>query len=87
MRLKMFAIHDKKAQVYNTPFFFAHDGQAVRAFSDLVNDPQSSICKHPEDFSLFGVAVFDDELGRVVSYDIPERVVEAAALSERLKNA
>lgn len=87
MFLKMFSIYDKKADQFNVPFFFAHDGQAVRAFSDLANDSQSTIAKHPDDYSLYCVGIFGDDVGKVSAYEKPERIVEASALVERIKNA
>lgn len=63
MMLKAFAIFDIKSETYNTPFFFPATGQAVRAFKDLVNDRQTTVGRHPGDFKLCCVGVFDDSLG------------------------
>lgn len=65
MILKMFSVYDSKAECYMAPFYFHALGQAVRAFGDTVNDPQSSMCKHPGDYTLFCVADFDDQTGMV----------------------
>lgn len=35
-------------------------GQAIRMFADLANDPQSEVGKHPQDYSLFWIADFND---------------------------
>lgn len=64
MKLGVYAVHDLKAGVFNTPFFQLNDHVAKRAFTDLVNDPQSMLFKHPEDFNLFRLAEFDDGYGR-----------------------
>lgn len=66
MNLKAFSILDTKADTFNTPFFMKTTGEAVRAFADLANDNQSMINKHPDDFRLFYVGDFDQELGRLV---------------------
>lgn len=63
MITKAFAVYDSKAVVYGTPFFMGAVGLAVRAFTDLVNDPKSSVSRYPEDFSLFELADFDDTKG------------------------
>lgn len=59
MVIRMFAILDVKADAFNTPFFFPSKGQAVRAFSDLVNDGQSMVHKHPEDYKLVDCGEFN----------------------------
>lgn len=85
MRLKAFAIFDSQALVYNTPFFFGQDGQALRAVSDLVNDPQSSVSKHPADYTLYRVGEFDDQKGLFESTE-PVVLVQLAALVNREVN-
>lgn len=59
----LFAIYDLKAEAYNPPFTVATKGQAIRAFSDLVNDSNSSISKHPEDYVLFKLGTIDISTG------------------------
>lgn len=63
MKLKAYAIFDIKADVFNVPFFFTTNGQAVRAFQDLAQDPQSTVSKHPEDYKLVRLGSYDDETG------------------------
>lgn len=63
MKTKVFALFDLKAAVYGTPFFMQNDAMAIRSFSDLVNDNQTMVNRHPEDFILHGVGQFDDEKG------------------------
>ena len=67
--LLCFAIFDHKAGVYNTPFFMRTKGEALRGFMDLVSDPQTSIAKYPEDFSLFQLSSFVEQSGEFVDAD------------------
>lgn len=67
MILKMFAVYDSKAEAYFQPFFMATNGQALRAFKDLANDPKSNICRHPGDYTLFVLGEYDDETGNVLN--------------------
>lgn len=62
MNLKVFAILDTKSNIFNVPFFMRTTGEAIRAFADLANDPQSMLYKHPDDFRLFHIAEYDQEL-------------------------
>lgn len=61
MTLAIFTIHDEKANIYMTPFFFPTQGQALRAFNDLVNDENSTVNKHPEDYRLYTLGTYDDQ--------------------------
>lgn len=63
MILNLFAIRDDKANAYLAPFAMPTQGQALRAFSDLTNDSQSTIYKHPEDYRLYLLGTFDDDTG------------------------
>lgn len=60
MITKMFCIYDSKALNFGVPFFMPSVGAAVRIFSDVANDSQSTIHRHPSDYILFHVADFDD---------------------------
>lgn len=60
MKLNIYAIYDKAVNAYMRPFFLQADGQALRAFGDMANDKDHDIGAHPEDFSMFRIATFDD---------------------------
>nr|QJB19262.1 MAG: nonstructural protein [Microvirus sp.] len=60
---KVYSVMDEKAKAYAQPFFLEHDGMALRAFNDVANDPQSNICKHAADFTLWKLGEFDDVSG------------------------
>lgn len=65
MRYKVCSIRDRAANVYSQPMFFNSIGSAVRAFGDEVKrvHDNNNLNKHPEDFDLYQVGEFDDELG------------------------
>lgn len=73
--MSAFSIRDVKTNTMHTPFFQTHKAGAMRAFSDLVRDPQSLIAKHPEDFQLFSIGKFDTNSGNL----IPQLPVEFLA--------
>lgn len=66
---KVFCVYDSKMEAYMNPFLMATKGQAIRAFSDTANDPQSAFSKHPEDYTLFEIGEYDDSTGRYAMYD------------------
>lgn len=57
----LFAIHDSKANVFFKPYVFHNKAMAVRQFGDMVNDPETTINKHPADYTLFHFGTFNDE--------------------------
>ncbi len=65
MKFKIFTVFDSKAEAFNTPFFLAAKGQAVRAFEDEVNSENSEFSKHPEDYTLFCLGEYDSDTGAI----------------------
>lgn len=80
MILNAYAIYDRKGLVYHAPFFAAQDGQAVRSFSDLANDPSTTIGRHPNDYVLYRVGGYDDSSGSLLPVSTLEHIVDANAL-------
>lgn len=78
MKLKAFAVRDAKANVYNTPFFKQTQPEAERDFHRLVHDPKSLISMYPDDFDLFYVGDYDDNLGIFSALDTPQHIQKAA---------
>jgi len=60
MILKMFTVYDSKAEAYLPPFFMRSTGEAIRSWTQAINDQNSTFSKHPADFTLFMVGEFDD---------------------------
>ncbi len=60
MLLQVFTVFDSKAEAYLPPFYLITRGQAIRAFTDSVNDPNHQFAKHPEDYTLFLLGSFED---------------------------
>lgn len=81
MKKKIFAVYDDKAQTYNSPLFLNTDGEALRALSDEVNNPESLIHKHPDDFRLYRLGSYDSDTGAIT----PEDPVRLGVASEYLR--
>lgn len=65
MQLRVFSIRDEKAGAYLTPVFFASVAQALRTFGDAVTNKDSGFSKHPEDYALYEIGVYDDNAGEI----------------------
>lgn len=70
--MKVFAVFDKKAEMFYNPFFMKATGLALRGFSDMINaNDNSQYALHPEDFNLFELGVFDEDTGKIEQYSEP----------------
>jgi len=80
MQSNAYVVYDNKALVYGVPFFAPSDGSAVRSFGDLANDADTTVGRHPGDFSLFCVGLYDDQNGALGAVSPLRHVIDASAL-------
>lgn len=79
MKHNMYAIYDTAAGMYLRPFTAIADGQAQRGFSDIIMDKDHEFGKHPEDYTLFKVGIFDDNNGEITPF-VPEKIITGLAV-------
>lgn len=75
-----YSVFDTKSLQYHLPFFQPTDGAAVRLLSDIVNDPNTSVGRHPADFILYCIGHYDDGLGGLMPVSPLRHVIDAVAL-------
>ena len=63
------SVYDKAVDAYMRPFFCKTEGEAVRMFEDICLDDTQPLGKHPEDYSLYRIGVFDDHSAVLESCD------------------
>lgn len=68
MKTKLYTVYDEKAQAHLTPFVLDNEYIAQRTFGDCVNDPDHGFSAHPSDYTLFEIAVFDNNTGVMVPH-------------------
>ena len=79
---RLFSIKDTKAQYYYPPQIYRNRGEAIRALTNSVNDPQHGLFnKNAEDFSLFEIGSWDEITGSVTVKD-KEHVVDLVDLTK-----
>ncbi len=66
MKLNAYTIFDSASGLYMRPFYTQSDGEAKRSFADISMDAEHPIGKHPEDYSLHRIGVFDDNTAKYV---------------------
>lgn len=89
MKLNIYSVFDKAVGAYMRPFFMQSDGQATRGFTDECVRADSEMSKHPEDYALFRVGIFDDNKG-MLTVEEPQclaRAHECIALSRNGKGS
>lgn len=69
MKINVYTIFDTASGAYMRPFFAQSDGQALRSFKDIANDTEHEIGRHPEDYSLHRIGVYDDNKGALTPED------------------
>lgn len=69
MRHRVYTVYDSKAQVYMQPIYFRADGEAVRAFQASVRSAGHQFANNPGDYTLFGIAEYDDDKALFSMYD------------------
>lgn len=65
MRMCVVSVYDQAVGAYGRPAFCRSEGEAIRSFADEINRsaPDNAMHAHPEHFTLFFLAHFDDASG------------------------
>ena len=81
MKLKMYSFFDSAASAFTNPFFMHNDGLAIRAFQDNINsEDKNNMSLHPEQFTLFQIADWDDKAATLDPLKAPKEVARGFEL-------
>lgn len=84
MRMIVVALFDVKAGQFQQPLFVQTIGIGTRAVADAVNggDRSELVARHPEDFRLYELGLFDTDSGVFIGAEggIPKLVCEVVSL-------
>lgn len=69
MNQMVYTVYDSKTEAYLPPFFMKTKGQAIRAFTDTVNNRESQFWQHPADFTLFEIGEYNEASGELLNHD------------------
>ncbi len=65
MKIQCYAIFDSCSGIYEKPFFSTTDDLVRREFQDVATAADTPISKHPEHYSLWRLAIMDNENGKI----------------------
>ncbi len=85
MLMHVYSFFDTASGMYMRPFVAIADGEATRAFGDLVKNPEHPIGMHPEDYSCFRVGSWNDQKG-ALTVEPPECLCTGLELVALLRN-
>lgn len=75
MKLKTFAIKDLKIEAFKNPLFLHTQGEAIRALTDELKNPQSLFASHPADFILYELGTYETDTAKFDLHEQPQLVI------------
>lgn len=73
MKRFVVSVFDRKLAAYGQPWFVPAVGAAIRAFGDEING-DGPAAKHPGDYDLYELGLFDEDTGKFENLDSPKQV-------------
>lgn len=70
MKLYIYSVYDKCAEIFNKPFTEVNDNTAIRAFKTSCNQQP-----HKDDYVLYKLGVLDDVAGTIKTQDSPQKLL------------
>lgn len=73
--MKIVAVYDQAIEAFGRPIFVRSLGEAERSFRDEINNADSPMYKHPEDYSLYSLGTFNEDTGTIDGLEKPQRIL------------
>lgn len=67
MTQSLYAIRDLKADAFAAPFSMPNEMVATRAVIDALNDPDTLLARHPEDYQFWYLGDYTESSGLIMS--------------------
>lgn len=77
MKRILVSVFDEASKIWSLPRPAIQKADALRSFVDEVKNPESFVSKHSEDFSLYEIAIHDDETGLIHAHEKPQLIDRA----------
>lgn len=76
--MKLFSIHDSKAEAHLPPIAFKTAAEAIRAFSSSCEDTSTNFYKYPSDYTLVELGEFDEASASICTHASPRILSNAS---------
>lgn len=86
MLKRLITIKDEATELFTPPVAVDTTAQALRMFADLINNPDTEHNRHPGDFDLYILGVFDPATGKIDSSE-PQRLMRGVDAVKKDQNA
>lgn len=80
MLLNAYSLYDAKSLTYSPPFYSGAHGSASRMVADLAGDPNTTVGRHPKDFTLYCIGMFNDATGSLLPAEVREHIADVVQL-------
>lgn len=81
MIVNAYSVFDNAVAAFLPVFFARSKGEAIRSFTDAVNDEKHQFSRYKADYALWWLGQFDDQTGLLAGVPTgPERVIGAHEL-------
>lgn len=72
---KIVSVYDTVGKFYSPLYLYTTVGEALRSFSDSVNDPKAgTLNAHPKDYIMYELGDYDDSTGLITPVIPPNRL-------------
>lgn len=85
MKLEIFAVRDRQLDAFMQPWCAQSIGQAIRMFTDEVNNQQGQMYKHAEDYDLYHMGTFFQGTGNLKQDEHQPKQVAIGANAKEAK--
>lgn len=84
-KVQIYSIYDKTAKTYNRPMEIINKGKAMQVFQAMVNEKekQSDLSRWPDQFSLYHIADFDNETGKLDAFTEPQHIANGVEVLQQ----
>lgn len=76
--MKIFTVHDSKAEAHLSPIFMKSIGEATRAFQASCEDTNSNFNKYPTDFTLMLLGDYNEVTAEITTLKTPQIISHAS---------
>lgn len=74
MEINVYTVYDSKTNAYMQPWYARTRGEAIRSFTEAIQNPESMFHKYPGDFTLFEVGTWDDQTGAIQMLEAKQEI-------------